>query len=140
MDAFAVSVGLGIKDTRGKLKLAISAAILFSVFQMLMPAIGWLLGVGFRNFISDYDHWVAFILLFFIGAKMIHEGVAPKCKTQSEEKTSNTALFILAVATSIDALAVGVSFAFLKISVVIPIFIIGAVTFVLCFFTTDPLS
>ncbi len=137
MDAFAVSVGLGIKDTREKLKLAINAALLFSVFQMLMPTIGWLLGVGFRDFISDYDHWATFILLSFIGAKMIREGAVPKCKTQSDKKTSKATLFVLAVATSIDALAVGVSFAFLNISVVTPILIIGVVTFVLCFIGVD---
>ena len=137
MDAFAVSIGLGIKDTREKFKLAVKAAVLFSVFQMLMPILGWLAGIGLKDFIAAYDHWAAFILLLFIGAKMIYEGALPKCKTTKDVRTSIATLLLLAVATSIDALAVGVSFAFLDVSIVLPVVVIGAVTFVLCFVGVD---
>lgn len=137
MDAFAVSIGLGIKDKREKIRLAFKAALLFSVFQMLMPIIGWSLGLGFKDFISSYDHWVAFLLLLLIGVKMIYEGIAPKCKVRQKQETSKTTLFVLAVATSIDALAVGVSFAFLDINIYLSIIVIGLVTFVLSFVGVD---
>ncbi len=133
MDAFAVSIGLGIKDTREKLKLALKAGGLFSFFQMLMPLIGFELGLGFRTLISDYDHWVAFLLLAGIGAKMIYEGLSKKCNRPASSKTTRLTFFLLAIATSIDALAVGLGFAFLEMSILFPVLIIGVVTFVLSF-------
>ncbi len=133
MDAFAVSIGLGIKDLRSKLRLALSVAFLFAFFQSIMPVIGWLMAQGFKDYILDYDHWVAFILLFIIGAKMINDGVKPSCQEKHQKKTSKWTFLLLAIATSIDALAVGLSFAFLDMNIVVPIILIGSVTFVLCF-------
>lgn len=133
MDAFAVSIGLGIKDTREKLKLAFKAGGLFAFFQMLMPVIGFKFGLGFRHIITEYDHWVAFFLLLMIGSKMLYEGLSKKCKKPSALKTSRGTLFLLAIATSIDALAVGLSFALLELSILAPVIVIGVVTFVLSF-------
>ncbi len=133
MDAFAVSIGLGIKDIRSKLRLALSVAFLFALFQAIMPVIGWLMAQGFKDYILDYDHWVTFILLFMIGAKMINDGVKPSCQEKHQKKTSKWTLLLLAIATSIDALAVGLSFAFLDMNIVVPVILIGSVTFILCF-------
>jgi putative Mn2+ efflux pump MntP len=130
MDAFAVSIAKGMTVEDGKLKQAILIAALFGSFQMLMPAIGWLVGRSFAETIAAVDHWIAFGLLVFIGAKMIYDALRGNddeggCLTLS-------GALVLAVATSIDALMVGLSFAFLETSVLEPILLIGAVTFALC--------
>lgn len=134
MDAFAVSVckGLGMRRIN-RLHTAI-IALFFGGFQALMPFIGWALGIRFQKYIMLYDHWIAFILLLFIGGKMILDVVRGK-----EEETSASAvldlkeLLLLAVATSIDALAVGISFAFLDVNIVMAITVIGVTTFILSF-------
>ena len=129
MDAFAVSIAKGISVNHNRRRSAILLASLFGGFQALMPVIGWLAGLGLRDLIMGIDHWIAFGLLGIIGAKMIYDS------TKSEDgKVEDITLFIaltLAVATSIDALMVGLSFAFLEESILIPILIIGIVTFVL---------
>lgn len=129
MDAFAVSIAKGISVNHNRRRSAILLASLFGGFQALMPVIGWLAGLGLRDIIMGIDHWIAFGLLGIIGAKMIYDS------TKSEDgKEEDITLFIaltLAVATSIDALMVGLSFAFLEESILIPILIIGIVTFVL---------
>ena len=133
MDAFAVSITSGTTIKRLKINHALQIAAFFGAFQAFMPVIGWLAGLGLISFISGIDHWIAFGLLVFIGCKMIYESI----KIESREDKSNPlnfyVLLMLSVATSIDALAVGLSFAFLKISIATPIIIIGAVTFLLSF-------
>jgi len=99
-----------------------------------MPVIGWLAGLGLKDFIADVDHWIAFGLLSFIGIKMIYEAFYIKeDKQKTDDSLNNQVVLILAIATSIDALAVGVSFAFLSISIVMPVVVIGLITFVLSF-------
>jgi putative Mn2+ efflux pump MntP len=134
MDAFAVSITSGITIKDQKLNHALRIGLFFGSFQALMPLIGWLAGLSLRDLISGVDHWVAFGLLSLIGGKMIYGAT----KIGSNEKEANPlsvfVLLILSIATSIDALAVGLSFAFLKISVATPVIVIGLVTFVLSFF------
>jgi len=132
MDAFAVSITGGVCSLKMKVGEALKFGLYFGTFQFFMPVAGWALSLGFREFIEGYDHWVAFGLLCIIGIRMI---VASFRK--GEEKTFNMTSFknmlMLAVATSIDALAVGVSFAFLRIFVVFPAAIIGVVAFLFSF-------
>lgn len=128
IDSFAVSVanGLSIKNISLLDKLKISFSL--SIFQAIMPLIGWFAGIGVSEYIKKFDHWIAFILLVFIGLKMIYESLL-----KNELKESNTiktsTLIAQSIATSIDAFAVGISFAFLNIEIVIPVIIIGIVTF-----------
>ena len=110
MDAFSVSISSGIALRSLKFRDAGKIGLFFGVFQFLMPCIGWLLGTGFAVYITSFDHWIAFILLGFIGGKMLWEAAHPKEETVSNP-LDNRLLFILAIATSIDALAVGVTFA-----------------------------
>ncbi len=131
MDAFAVSVTSGIAIRTLRINHAVRIAFFFGGFQAVMPVVGWSAGLTVRDLIADFDHWIAFCLLSAIGCKMVYEAV----KIQSEEKVLNPlnlyVLIVLSFATSIDALAVGMSFALLKISIVTPVIIIGTVTFVL---------
>ena len=129
MDALAVSVAKGMSITSNKWKPALLLAGLFGGFQAMMPVIGWLLGLSFADLIMGVDHWIAFGLLAFIGGKMVLDGFNDK----KEEDTCLTMpiALTLAVATSIDALMVGMSFAFLETSILLPIVIIGLITFVL---------
>ncbi|MBX5326285.1 MAG: manganese efflux pump MntP family protein [Candidatus Bathyarchaeia archaeon] len=129
MDAMAVSVTSGIAIKRVKINNALKIALFFGGFQAFMPIVGWLAGLSLVGFISGVDHWMAFGLLSFIGGKMIFD--SPKIESHKEESKPLTlyVLLVLSVATSIDALAVGLSFAFLKISIAAPVIIIGTVTF-----------
>lgn len=134
MDAFAVSITSGVAIKRIRVRNIFKIALFFGSFQAIMPLIGWSAGISVRHLITSLDHWIAFGLLSFIGGKMIYESI----KTDSVEKEINPlnlyVLLILSVATSIDALAVGVSFAFLDISIITPIIVIGLVAFLLsCF-------
>jgi putative Mn2+ efflux pump MntP len=133
MDCFAVSITSGIAIKNLRINNALQIALFFGSFQAIMPVIGWFAGRGLRDFISGVDHWVAFGLLGLIGLKMIYEST----KLESDKKEINPlniyVLSMLSIATSIDALAVGVSFAFLKISLVTSIIIIGTITFILSF-------
>jgi len=130
MDAFAVSVATGATYKKHRSNHAFRMAIAFGGFQAIMPVVGWLTGLTLREFIKDYDHWVAFILLAFIGGKMIYESFKIK-RAQEQADTLNAAmLLILALATSIDALAVGITFSFLLAgSLAIAVIIIGLITF-----------
>jgi putative Mn2+ efflux pump MntP len=136
MDAFAVSICKGIKMPKLKKARIVIIAIFFGGFQMLMPLIGWLLGNQLVNYISAFDHWIAFALLAFIGGKMAIESFKDdddcECGCGCDEKLDIKELFLLAIATSIDALAVGITFSMYDINIVSSIGIIGAVTFVLC--------
>ena len=132
MDAFAVSIAKGMSDRRVGWRHAILAGSWFGGFQALMPYIGYFLGLGFATFIGQWDHWVAWLLLTLIGANMVKESFS-----KDEDEVSGGwgfwHMLTLAVATSIDALAVGVSFAFLEMSVWMPIIIIGITTMLFSF-------
>lgn len=135
MDAFAVSVCKGLAMRKVNKKQAVIIALFFGGFQALMPFIGWALGIQFESYITSIDHWIAFVLLGFIGGKMIVEAVKPEEDEEIEQMDPPLdlkQLTILAVATSIDALAVGITFAFLDYPIVEAISIIGVVTFIIC--------
>ncbi len=133
MDAFAVSITSGVIIKRHKLQKAFVFGFMFGGFQMLMPVLGWRVGQAFCFFISGIDHWIAFGLLFLIGSKMIWEAF----QMEKIERTSSDMTFLvllgLSIATSVDALAVGISFAFLQISILLPVLVIGVITFVMSF-------
>jgi putative Mn2+ efflux pump MntP len=133
MDAFAVSVASGVALKRIRIRHALTIAGFFGAFQAIMPLLGWLGGLTFKNMVSGFDHWLAFGLLSFIGCKMIYESF----KIESVEKKTNPldiyVLFVLSVATSLDALATGFSFALLGVSIVTPAIVIGLVTFATSF-------
>lgn len=134
MDAFAVSIGIGVSTPVNKIRVALRTAITFGFFQSIMPIIGWFGANQFKDLITNYDHWVAFVILLLIGIKMMYESrkIDKVCK-KDESCIGNLKLFVLAIATSIDALAVGVSFSFLNIYITLPVIVIGLVTFVLSF-------
>ncbi len=133
MDAFAVSVTSGFAIKTLKINHALRIATSFGVFQAIMPLIGWLAGFGLRDFISGVDHWVAFGLLSVIGVKMIIESTKMKSAEKKADPLNIYVLLILSVATSIDALAVGLTLSVLKTAVITPALIIGVVTFILSF-------
>ena len=134
MDAFAVSITKGITLKKVNLSIAIKIAFFFGLFQAVMPLIGWLFGMNFELYIRSIDHWIAVILLSFLGIKMIIETINSDDDNEANSiYLDNKELIILSIATSIDALAVGVTFAFLNIDI-IPICIsIGVITFIVCF-------
>jgi len=133
MDALAVSIasGLSIKDLR--ISNAATIALFFGSFQAFMPVIGWIAGLSARDLISGIDHWIAFGLLSLIGCKMILSSTRIGSNEKEIDPLNISALLVLAIATSIDALAVGLSLSFLKMAIVTPAVIIGLVTFVLSF-------
>ena len=130
MDAFAVSICKGLSVRKLKPRHAVICGAYFGGFQALMPVIGWLLGRQFEVLIKSIDHWIAFALLVLIGANMIREAVKNEEENLNDSFTPRTML-PLAVATSIDALAVGVTFAFLDVEIVPAVSMIGVTTFVL---------
>ena len=130
MDAFAVSVCKGLSMQKMRAKHALVIGLYFGGFQALMPWIGYMLGIRFQGAIKAYDHWIAFILLGIIGFNMVKESMdneTESCDASIDVKT----MLILAIATSIDALAVGVTFAFLQVSILPAVCFIGATTFIL---------
>lgn len=133
MDAFAVSIGKGLSVTKIKLSHALKVGLWFGGFQALMPLIGYLLGSTFADVVSAYDHWVAFVLLALIGGNMIKEAFEKDDECDCNKKEKNCFGFVtmltLAVATSIDALAIGVTFAFFKVAIIPAIITIGITTF-----------
>lgn len=138
MDAFAVSVCKGLNMRKINIRHSIVIALFFGGFQALMPLIGWALGRQFEQYITAVDHWIAFALLAFIGGKMAYEAIkggddnsdkSQNKKTQDADKLDLKELFLLAIATSIDALAVGITFAFLQVSILPSITVIGVTTF-----------
>ena len=116
MDSFSVSIANGLATNTFKIRKALTIALFFGFFQGLMSIIGWLAGESIADYISTFDHWVAFILLTIIGVKMIHESITNKPNNFLRVYTIKVIL-ILSIATSIDALAVGLSFSFLDISI-----------------------
>ena len=134
MDAFAVAICKGLNMRKMNYKNALILALFFGGFQALMPAIGYLLGKQFEKYITSIDHWIAFILLSIIGIQMIAESFKKDDdKEEDADKLNLKEYFMLAIATSIDALAVGISLAFLNVSLVKSISFIGIITFVLSF-------
>ena len=153
MDAFAVSITKGMSLKKSSTKISIKIALFFGLFQGGMPLLGWFLGISFQNYIKSLDHWIALILLSILGFKMIYEFIENPCKKCDDEASvnsevsvtsdnnsniytdniSNKELTTLAIATSIDALAIGVSFAFLNVNIISASLIIAITTFVICF-------
>ncbi|WRS28325.1 manganese efflux pump MntP family protein [Oscillospiraceae bacterium MB08-C2-2] len=133
MDAFAVAICLGLSMKKATLRKGMVVGLYFGLFQAIMPLAGYLLGAQFADYITAIDHWIAFVLLAILGGKMIVGSLKKEHEEASREEASLqfSAMLPLAVATSIDALAVGVSFAFLKVEVIPAVFFIGSVTFLL---------
>lgn len=129
MDAFSVSVCKGLTTKGFSWKMALTCGLWFGFFQALMPVIGYFLGAQFQEYIEAYDHWIAFGLLFLIGANMIREALFGKYEAESSSLDFKTML-LLAIATSIDALAVGVSFACIQVRLWSSVLVIGLTTFV----------
>ncbi len=134
MDAFAVSICKGLSMSRVNYKHVAVIALFFGGFQAFMPFIGWALGSQFAAFITPVDHWIAFILLAFVGGKMLWDAFHEDDEDDDRPFVLDLKeLLMLAIATSIDALAVGISFAFLQVDIVWAITVIGLTTFVLSF-------
>ncbi|MEG4072884.1 manganese efflux pump MntP family protein [Microcoleus sp. Pol14C2] len=132
-DAFAVAVSSGLAIKHMKVNKALKIALFFGGFQALMPVIGWLIGLSFSFLITPIDHWIAFGLLSFIGGRMIYESLqSEECEKKFNPLDTGT-LITLSVATSIDALAVGLGFAVLKDSIAPAVTAIGFITFFLAF-------
>lgn len=129
MDAFAVSIGKGLSVTQLKTRHGLSVGMWFGGFQALMPLVGYCLGATFASVVSEFDHWISFALLGLIGVNMIREA----CSDDDEVNPdfSFKTMLIMAIATSIDALAVGVSFAFLGVNIFTAALVIGVTTFML---------
>ena len=130
MDAFAVSVCKGLATPKYKLKYSMICGAWFGGFQALMPAVGYLLGVNFKKYITTIDHWIAFVLLALIGFNMIREALKNDDEGADPSFTAKS-MSLLAVATSIDALAIGITFAFLDVNIVAAVLFIGVCTFVI---------
>ncbi len=135
MDAFAVSMCKGLCMKRLRYGNAAVISLFFGGFQAAMPLIGWFLGTQFSKYVTPIDHWIAFVLLAYIGGKMIWEAAhgGPDGSCPTDERIDYRELFMLSIATSIDALAVGITFAFLKTDILPAVLEIGAITFGLSF-------
>ena len=127
MDAFAVSIGAGTLASMKDLRSTVRLAFHFGLFQFLMPVAGWFLGSSIQNYVESIDHWIALLLLSYIGIKMIHESFK-KEESQKENPSKGRNLIILSVATSIDALVVGFTLAMLNVDIWYPSIIIGVIT------------
>jgi manganese efflux pump family protein len=128
MDAFAVAIGIGVKNGSFDRRLAFKVALFFGIFQGLMPLFGHLASVGIGTYITEYDHWIAFILLSLIGGKMIYESFGENTEDEFTAFT-NKVLLILAIATSIDAMAAGFTLGLMEINPFISMILIGFITF-----------
>ena len=133
MDAFAVSLASGVIMKKQKIRKAVTFGVMFGGFQMVMPVLGYGAGNTFRTQITSFDHWIAFGLLLGIGAKMIYEALRMEDIERSAPEMTVLALLGLSIATSIDALAIGISFSFLNVAILLPVLIIGVVTFGMSF-------
>ena len=131
MDAFAVAICKGLSMRKIDGRQTVTVALFFGGFQALMPVLGWALGKQFEQYITRYDHWIAFILLLYIGGKMVWEALHSGEEATAAANFSIRELLILAVATSIDALAVGITFAFLRVEIGLASAVIGCTTFVI---------
>ena len=133
MDAFVVSIISGAAYKQLHVKHALRMAIFFGAFQAFMPLIGSLAGLSFKDYITDYDHWIAFGLLAAVGGKMIYESVKIKSVEENLDPSNVFVLLVLSVATSIDALAIGITLSLLTSSIITAVSIIGLITFVLSY-------
>ena len=133
MDAFAVALAMGTAIRSMKIRHALIVGAWFGSFQALMPVIGWALGMATRDWAAAFDHWVVFALLVFIGGKMIYESFQIRKVEEKPEAFSSGILFMLSLATSIDALGVGITFAMRQVDIMAPALIIGVVTFIISF-------
>ncbi|MBQ6991983.1 MAG: manganese efflux pump [Clostridia bacterium] len=131
MDAFAVSICKGLSMKKMSCKKAIIVAGYFGIFQGLMPVIGYFLGTTFESLVTKVDHWIAFGLLVFIGINMLKEAFSNESENCNDNVDFKT-MVVLAIATSIDALAVGITFAFLKTNIVLASILIAIITFTVC--------
>lgn len=133
MDAFAVSIAIGIKSIKFDKVLAIKAGLFFGVFQALMPIIGYFTASGLDGYYGGYSHYVAFVVLSLVGLKMLYEGYSEKTEDDIS-KVTNKVLLILAIATSIDALSAGFTFDLLSINPFVAAFFIGLMTYLFSYF------
>lgn len=133
IDSFVASISCGLKTKILKLCNIVKTILIFGAFQSLMTLLGWAVGMSFAKIITGMDHWIAFTLLSIIGIRMIYES-RKKCKEKKEQNLfSSSTLILLGIATSIDALAVGISFAFLNVEIINATLIIGATTILISF-------
>jgi putative Mn2+ efflux pump MntP len=133
MDAFAVSISSGITIGRMRVRHALVIASFFGAFQGLMPFIGWHAGQGLKRVVSDWDHWIAFALLVAVGIKMIHDASRARDDERRADPLNVYVLFVLSIATSIDALAVGFSLSLVDVAILLPVLAIGLITFAMSF-------
>ena len=129
MDSFAVSLTSGTLMRPFTMRRACKFALIMALFQGLMPVVGWLLGVGFREYIEAYDHWIALALLLYLGGRMIHEALQEE-ECQCFDPCSTRTAMTMGLATSIDAMAVGISLSFLHVDMVQSAIVIGITTFI----------
>ncbi len=132
MDALTVSITSGMIIKHIHINKALKIALFFGIFQGIMPILGWLGGLTFKDLIADYDHWIAFILLCLIGGKMIYESQQMEEEVKKYDPLDNYTLFVLAIATSIDALAAGLGLTMIDYSIYLAATLIGVVTFLFC--------
>ena len=129
MDAFAVSLGIGTTERSTEARARFRLAFHFGLFQCLMPIIGWVAGSTVSRWIAPIDHWIAFALLAYVGVNMIRSGINPEQESYASDPSRGKTLVVLAVATSIDALAVGLSLAMLEVAIITPSIVIGVITY-----------
>lgn len=134
MDAFAVAVGIGTSGRADKPRPVFRVSFHMGLFQGLMTFLGWLAGSTIANFISTWDHWIALVLLSFVGTRMVMSGINPKSEVQKNDPSRGGTLMIICIATSIDAMAVGLSMAMLGSEILRPSLVIGIVTLGLSLF------
>lgn len=133
MDAVAVAISLGLSVDSLKIRHGLLIGFFFGLFQAIMPIVGWMAGRSLHELIIGVDHWIAFGLLIIIGVRMIYESLKTKSVENEVKSLTLYLLLMLSIATSIDALAIGISFALLQVEIITPILIIGGVTFLLSF-------
>lgn len=131
VDAFSVAIGIGASNNKKSWAPVLRLSLAFGLFQFVMPLIGWLAGSTVVDRIQSFDHWIAFALLVLVGGKMIWEGFEKESNEEKTDQTRGWPLFLLSIATSIDALAVGFSFSLLKTALLFPAAIIGVVCFMM---------
>jgi len=131
VDAFSVAIGIGASNNKKSWAPVLRLSLAFGLFQFVMPLIGWLAGSTVVDRIQSFDHWIAFALLVLVGGKMILEGFEKESDEQKTDQTRGWPLFLLSIATSIDALAVGFSFSLLKTDLLFPAAIIGVICFMM---------
>ncbi len=130
IDSLAASITTGACTKNIKLKHVLKVATFMAIFQGTMPLFGWLIGSSFKNIVEDYDHWVAFVLLLGIGGKLIYDGLKNKVETEVKtDVTKNTLLVCMALATSIDAMILGIGFGIIDINIWLAMIVIGSITF-----------